>query len=240
MKLFRKQPSKKSATTFSAQTIKPEDIEGFLEERNTQALCAGLSSPDLGVRCAAADALGKLKDPAAIDRLVEEMMDSTTHKPGGSPFRPKRDMDRRLSAIWALGAIEDQRAIEPLKAFRSQLAAIRSESSPEIEKLVAERDQFVDPRAGALWGAIRLFTNVDEALVSLGDDCHEDQADEMLVAALLSPAEWSRDEAQTYVESRYRRDNPQVAHALKLSRAGEEAAMEEYLVQTSREEAQEW
>ena len=87
---------------------------------------------------------------------------------------------------------------------------------------------------GALASTVRLFWSVDDALVALGDDSHDDQADEMLIAALLSPADWSRERAQSYFESDYRGENPQVADALQLSLAGDEAAMEEFLLETSR------
>ncbi|MDH3730597.1 MAG: hypothetical protein OES13_05695 [Acidimicrobiia bacterium] len=69
MNLFTKRRSRKEAASYSAEAIKSEDVGRFREERNTEALCAGLSSPDLGVRYEAADALGDLKDPAAALEL---------------------------------------------------------------------------------------------------------------------------------------------------------------------------
>jgi len=59
-----------------------------------------LSDDDEGNRWKAAEILGRLKDPTAVDPLIETLWDD--------------DSRVRLKAAWALGRIGDQRAIAPL------------------------------------------------------------------------------------------------------------------------------
>jgi len=59
-----------------------------------------LSDDDQGNRWKAAEILGRLKDPTAVDPLIETLWDD--------------DSRVRLKAAWALGRIGDRRAIAPL------------------------------------------------------------------------------------------------------------------------------
>jgi HEAT repeat protein len=60
-----------------------------------------LSDDDEANRWKAAEILGRLKDPTAVDPLIETLWDD--------------DSRVRLKAAWALGQIGDQRAIAPLR-----------------------------------------------------------------------------------------------------------------------------
>jgi HEAT repeat protein len=60
-----------------------------------------LSDDDEGNRWKAAEILGRLKDPTAVDPLIETLWDD--------------DSRVRLKAAWALGRIRDRRAIAPLR-----------------------------------------------------------------------------------------------------------------------------
>ena len=59
-----------------------------------------LSDDDEGNRWKAAEILGRLRDPKAVDPLIETLWDD--------------DSRVRLKAAWALGRIGDRRAIAPL------------------------------------------------------------------------------------------------------------------------------
>jgi HEAT repeat protein len=60
-----------------------------------------LSDDDEGNRWKAAEILGRLRDPTAVDPLIETLWDD--------------DSRVRLKAAWALCRIGDQRAIAPLR-----------------------------------------------------------------------------------------------------------------------------
>lgn len=60
-----------------------------------------LSDEEEGNRWKAAERLGRLKDPTAVDPLIETLWDD--------------DSRVRLKAAWALGRIGDRRAIPPLR-----------------------------------------------------------------------------------------------------------------------------
>jgi HEAT repeat protein len=60
-----------------------------------------LSDDDEGNRWKAAEILGRLRDPTAVDPLIETLWDD--------------DSRVRLKAAWALGRIGDQRAVLPLR-----------------------------------------------------------------------------------------------------------------------------
>ena len=65
-------------------------------------------------RWKAAEALGRLKDPAAVDELISTLWDE--------------DARVRLKAAWALGRIGDQRAYAPLQ----RLYRMENETAREI------------------------------------------------------------------------------------------------------------
>jgi HEAT repeat protein len=60
-----------------------------------------LSDEEEGNRWKAAEILGRLRDPTAVDPLIETLWDD--------------DSRVRLKAAWALGRIGDRRAIPPLR-----------------------------------------------------------------------------------------------------------------------------
>jgi HEAT repeat protein len=73
-----------------------------------------LSDDDEVSRWKAAEALGRLKDPAAVDELISTLWDD--------------DARVRLKAAWALGRIGDRRAYAPLQ----RLYRMESETAREI------------------------------------------------------------------------------------------------------------
>jgi HEAT repeat protein len=78
-----------------------EDSEpGIGQEERLAHFIRMLSDDDEGSRWKAAEILGRLKDPTAVDPLIETLWDD--------------DSRVRLKAAWALGQIGDQRAIAPL------------------------------------------------------------------------------------------------------------------------------
>ncbi len=60
-----------------------------------------LSNDDPGNRWKAAQALGRMQDPAAVDALLQALYDD--------------DWRVQQKAVWALGSIGDPRAIPPLR-----------------------------------------------------------------------------------------------------------------------------
>jgi HEAT repeat protein len=73
-----------------------------------------LSDDDEVSRWKAAEALGRLKDPAAVDELISTLWDE--------------DARVRLKAAWALGRIGDRRAYAPLQ----RLYRMENETAQEI------------------------------------------------------------------------------------------------------------
>jgi HEAT repeat protein len=73
-----------------------------------------LSDDDEGNRWKAAEILGRLRDPTAVDPLIETLWDD--------------DSRVRLKAAWALGRIGDQRAVLPLR----RLYRMENEGRQEI------------------------------------------------------------------------------------------------------------
>ena len=100
------------------------------------ALIAALKDSDAGVRRAAAQSLGNIESPRAVDALVAVLRDS--------------DVEVRRAAAWALGEIEDPRAVDGL------VAALR-DSDTEMRKSAAwALGNIEDPRAAdGLAGALR-------------------------------------------------------------------------------------
>jgi HEAT repeat protein len=73
-----------------------------------------LSDDDENSRWKAAESLGRLRDPGAVDPLIDTLWDD--------------DSRVRLRAAWALGQIGDIRAISPLR----RLYRMENEGSQEI------------------------------------------------------------------------------------------------------------
>ena len=100
------------------------------------ALIAALKDSDAGVRRAAAQSLGNIESPRAVDALVAVLKDS--------------DVEVRRAAAWALGEIEDRRAVDGL-------VASLKDSDAETRKSAAwALGNIEDPRAAdGLAGALR-------------------------------------------------------------------------------------
>ncbi len=73
-----------------------------------------LSDDNEGTRWKAAESLGRLGDPAAVDPLIDTLWDD--------------DSRVRLKAAWALGQIGDPRALRPLQ----RLYRMENEGAQEI------------------------------------------------------------------------------------------------------------
>ncbi len=71
------------------------------QEERLEYFISMLSEEEEGNRWKAAEILGRLKDPRAVDPLIETLWDD--------------DSRVRLKAAWALGRIGDRRAIPPLR-----------------------------------------------------------------------------------------------------------------------------
>src|SRR5690606_30198192 len=75
-------------------------------------LIEALSDRHYGVRIAAAEALGEIGDPAAVEALVRTLGDARE--------------DVRIAAVSALGRIGDRRAVKPLiRLFRGRYHGVR-------------------------------------------------------------------------------------------------------------------
>jgi hypothetical protein len=80
-----------------------------------------LEDDNEGIRWTAAESLGRIEDPAAVDPLIDALWDD--------------DARVRMKAAWALGQIGDPRALRPLQ----QLFRIENDNVKEIiEKAIGE------------------------------------------------------------------------------------------------------
>ena len=110
---------------------------GNLKEREAAPeLIKALADPDLNVKHAAAEALGKIKDPRAVDALIEAL---------------HTDMWLQFPAAVALGDLGDSRAVGPL----CELLAVPGANIPAIQAL----GKLGDP---ATLGALEPFLEDDE------------------------------------------------------------------------------
>ena len=99
------------------------------------ALIAALRDSDAGVRRAAAQSLGNIESPRAVDGLIAVLRDS--------------DVEVRRAAVWALGEIEDRRAVDAL-------LPLLKDADAEVRKSAAwALGNIEDPRAAdGLAGAL--------------------------------------------------------------------------------------
>lgn len=91
------------------------DVSPLQDERLVHFISL-LSDDDEVSRWKAAEALGRMEDPAAVDELISTLWDD--------------DARVRLKAAWALGRIGDRRAYAPLQ----RLYRMESEGAQEIIK----------------------------------------------------------------------------------------------------------
>jgi HEAT repeat protein len=96
---------------------------GLLPDERLAHFISMLSDDDEVSRWKAAETLGRMEDPAAVDELIGTLWDD--------------DARVRLKAAWALGRIGDRRAYAPLQ----RLYRIENEGAREIIKEALENIQ---------------------------------------------------------------------------------------------------
>lgn len=136
---------------------------GYGQTDPVRRLIGRLNDPDVGARARAATALGKMKDPRAVNPLIavfDYEMDSGVRENaalalgnirdpravGPLIFVLRNDMDDvRRGAAWALGNIGDPRAVEPLIialndpylwARRAAAEALGQIGAPAVDSLI--------------------------------------------------------------------------------------------------------
>jgi HEAT repeat protein len=97
-----------------------EGVASPLQDERLVHFISLLSDDDEVSRWKAAEALGRMEDPAAVDELISTLWDD--------------DARVRLKAAWALGRIGDQRAYAPLQ----RLYRMENEWAQEIVKEALE------------------------------------------------------------------------------------------------------
>ena len=118
-----------------AVPVAGKDGETARDTLGLAALIAALRDSDAGVRRAAAQSLGNIESPRAVDGLIAVLRDS--------------DVEVRRAAVWALGEIEDRRAVDAL-------IPMLKDADPEVRKSAAwALGNIEDPRAAdGLAGAL--------------------------------------------------------------------------------------
>lgn len=91
-----------------------EGVASLVQDERLIHFISLLSDDDEVSRWKAAEALGRMEDPAAVDELISTLWDE--------------DARVRLKAAWALGRIGDRRAYAPLQ----RLYRMEDESAREI------------------------------------------------------------------------------------------------------------
>ena len=141
----------RSETVGKTENANPQNGKTQAAQGTIDALRTALADADADVRRTAAQALGSLADPRAVDALLEALRDDS-------------DADVRKMAAWALGEIESPRAVAGLsQAVRSDRSAdVRAmaawalgeiESPEGVPALgAALRDSSVEVRRMAVWG----------------------------------------------------------------------------------------
>lgn len=101
----------------SAGQEKPDQVYADTSPEQNKRLehfIALLTDDNEGTRWKAAEVLGRMGDPAAVEALIDTLWDD--------------DSRVRLKAAWALGQIGDQRALRPLQ----RLYRMENEGAQEI------------------------------------------------------------------------------------------------------------
>ncbi|MGB7546204.1 MAG: HEAT repeat domain-containing protein [Terracidiphilus sp.] len=114
--------------------FKDKDLGGYAASGLVQmgapaveSLIATMKGPDTDVGWQAANALGEIKDPRAVEPLIAAL----------------QVKDLRWNAALALGEIKDPRAVEPL------ISALQDKDSEFREKVAQSLGEIKDPRADA-------------------------------------------------------------------------------------------
>ena len=128
------------ATDFLLQTYESDNIQDFLalalgnieSEKAVTLLVNALNDPQHEVRFNAAQALGMLEHPAALDILLETLhnyMETTVDSSVADPGQVFFEEDSIISAVMALGKIKNWRAIAVLKKLYEQEKSSRIRAS---------------------------------------------------------------------------------------------------------------
>jgi len=100
----------------------PGSEAGPLQDTRLAHFIRMLSDDDAAGRWKAAEALGRLKDPAAVEELISTLWDD--------------DARVRLKAAWALGQIGDPRAYAPLRRlYRMENEGVREIIQEALETI---------------------------------------------------------------------------------------------------------
>ncbi len=103
-----------------------EADESRRDEERLAHFLALLSDENEGVRWKAAETLGRIRDPAAVEDLIATLWDD--------------DERVRLKAVWALGQIKDPRAVAPLRRlYRMENENVREIITEALEAIARER-----------------------------------------------------------------------------------------------------
>ena len=100
-----------------------------VDARSVDPIIGALNGEDAEVRLRAAEALGLLKNAAAVDSLIEALKNDA-------------DWEIRDMAAWALGQIDDPRIIDPLSyaSVKDADYHVREEAKNSLEKLGVQSD----------------------------------------------------------------------------------------------------
>ena len=157
------------------------NIEKLKAKGDIQALCKALNfNSDDTIRCAAAKALGEIKDVKAVESLIAAFKD--------------RDGDVRREAAWALGEIKDVKAVESLIiALKDRDKIVRRGAAGAlggikdikvVESLITtlkDNDELVRHEAAWALGEIKDVKAVGPLIVALKDS--DENVDVRIAAA---------------------------------------------------------
>jgi HEAT repeat protein len=111
-----------------ADRIQDTDKNGAGNEERLAYFIRKLMDDDEINRWKAAEALGRLGDPGAVEPLIDALWDD--------------DPRVRLKAAWALGQIGDSRAVPPLKRlYRMEKEDMKESISEAIEEINLQASQ---------------------------------------------------------------------------------------------------
>ncbi|MDG6256224.1 MAG: HEAT repeat domain-containing protein [Methanomicrobiaceae archaeon] len=104
----------------------PDDGEKTRQERRRAFFLNNLDHPEAPYRWGAAEALGRMEDPEAVDALI--------------PLLHDPDWRVRVKAAWALGRIGDARAAPYVNRLaRDESEAVRDMAKEAMQQLLKRR-----------------------------------------------------------------------------------------------------